>query len=649
MRSASTKPPSPRPAALPPTKSGDFRVWQLLLWGLFAVNSLFFLPQCLDRWLVPRFFFLSAVLLAGIVLLWKDLREKSDWRLRGFDLLLLAWYGMNLASVGWAFSWSEAIFYTQKVLLLFLAYWLVRQALVRDESSTRQTLRQATTFLTFAVCGILIVQLALAISQFGLDNEKLYDFASGVFGNKSLASDFLFFLVVFNVLFHDAPPINRRAEGKNGMFWLSVGLLLSLILLLQTRTVYLATFAGMFVYLVGRAILEPDFRIVFRKKILPAAIVALGLMAVLVALKGRGNSLAERLNPLTYLESATANERRFVWYKTDLLNAEHFWLGVGNGSWKFWFPSKSIEGGYRLQGQNVVFTRAHNDYLEVRSETGTVGVALFCALFAAAFLAAIWTLRQRETEARVRDDLLVLMAGLLGYCVIQYFDFPRERIELQVVLAMLFAFIAFYSKNFWARLWGVLIGKSATVFLVLAAAGLAFNLAIGWNRIVGEIHNVRVMKSLEKGDYRTVEREAKLAQNRFYEYNDVALPLAWYEGVAAYQMNQPEKSVAAFERAYRLNPWSFQVINNYASALVKNGQFREAIPLYEQVLEINPRYDDGKFNLVFTLYKAGDLPKAAEWLSRIDTIPVPKSQEEFQKNAALKRRKADFQKIIEGK
>lgn len=646
MRSASSKPSSTRSAA-PPVKS-DSRFWQLLLWGVFAANSLFFIPQCLDRWLVPRFFFLSAALLVGIVLIWKDLREKGDWRLHGFDLLMLAWYGMNVASVGWAFSWSEAIFYTQKVLLLFVTYWLVRQALARNENATRQTLRQATTFLTFAVCGILIVQLALAISQFGLDNEKLYDFASGVFGNKSLASDFLFFLLVFNVLF---PPINRRTEGKNWIFWLSIALLSCLILLLQTRTVYLATAMGALVYFVGRAILEADFRVVFWKKILPAALVVFVLVAALVAMKGKGNSLAERLNPLTYLESATANERRFVWYKTDLLNAEHFWLGVGNGSWKFWFPSKNIEGSYRLQEQNVVFTRAHNDYLEVRSEMGIVGVALFCVLFAAAFLAAIWTLRRRETEARTRHDLLVLIAGLFGYCVIQFFDFPRERIELQVVLAMLFVFMAFYSKDFWSRLPGVFIGKFSAVFLALAVVGLTFNLVVGWNRIEGEIHNVRLMKALalEKVDYRSVEREAKLAQNRFYEYNEVALPLAWYEGVAAYQMNQPAKSVAAFERAYRLNPWSFQVMNNYASALVKNGQFREAIPLYEKVLEINPRYDDGKFNLAFTLYKSGDSPKAFEWLNRVDTIPNPKTTEDSLKNVSVKKRLTDFRKIIEGR
>jgi O-antigen ligase len=640
-----------RSASPPQVKSGGWSSWQILLWLVFAANSLFFLPQCLDRSLAPRFFFLSLTLLVGVFLVWKYLREKADWRLHSFDLLLLGWYGLNLASIGWAFSWSEAVFYTQKVLLLFLTYWLVRQALVHDEDKTHQTLRRATTLLTFAVCGILLAQLAMAAMQHGLDNQKLYNLDWFIFGNKSLTTEFLFFLLVFNVLFYEMPPSSEGVTGSRplttSMPWLSVALLLALILLLQTRTVYLALAAGSAIYFPVRALSEPAFARIFKKKILPAGVIALGLLAGFLAFKGAGNSLAERLNPLTYLESATANERRFVWYKTDLLNADHFWLGVGNGSWKLWFPSKNIEGGYRLQEQNVVFTRAHNDYLEVRSEMGIVGVALFCALFGAAFLAAIWALRRPDTEPRVRRDLLALTVGLLGYCNIQYFDFPRERIEMQAVLAVLFAYTAFHTRELWARLPGVFIGKFKFAFLGLAIVGLLFNLVVGWNRVWGEIHNVRMMNEQAKRDYPRMITEARAAENRFYEYNEVAVPLVWYEGVAFYQMNQPDKAVGAFERAYRLNPWSFQVINNYASALVKSKRFSEAIPLYEKVVEINPRYEDGKFNLAYTYYQAGDTPKALDWLDRMDTIPNPKTDEERRKNASVRQRQTDFRKTIE--
>ncbi|HRI59269.1 MAG TPA: O-antigen ligase family protein, partial [Saprospiraceae bacterium] len=475
------------PPVSPPVRSGGGLSWQILLWLVFAGNSLFFLPQCLDRSLAPRFFFLSLVLLAGLFMVWKSLREKGDWRLHGFDLLLLVWYGLNLASVAWAFSWSEAVFYTQKVLLLFVAYWLVRQALICDEGATRRTLRQATTLLTFSVCGILLVQLAMAATQHGLDNEKLYNLDWFLFGNKSLTAEFLFFLLIFNVLFlreargENGEPQGQKTTSSEGVtdshpltppiFWISIALLLALILLLQTRTVYFALFIAAMVYFPVRAWIEPGFADIFKKKILPGAVIVVGMFIGLLALKGSGNSLTERLNPLTYLESATANERRFVWYKTDLLNADHFWLGVGNGSWKFWFPSKNIQGGYRLQEQNVVFTRVHNDYLEVRSEMGIIGAVLFCIIFGVAFLAAIRGVRKHEADIRVRHDLLVLTAGLLGYCIIQYFDFPRERIEMQVVLAFFFAFMAFYTRELWARLPGVFIGKVKAICFGAVIAG----------------------------------------------------------------------------------------------------------------------------------------------------------------------------------
>ena len=645
MRPAKTT----HPSVSPPVPSGEWLSWQTLLWLGFAANSLFFLPQCLDRSLAPRFFFLSLVLFAGLFMVWKRLSKKGDWRLHAFDLLLLVWYGLNLASITWAFSWSEAVFYSQKVLLLCVVYWLVRQALICDEGATRRTLRQATTLLTFAVCGILLAQLAMAATQHGLDNEKLYNLDWFLFGNKSLTAEFLFFLLIFNVLFlPEAPVENSGQRGRTlPTAWISITLLLALILLLQTRTVYFALCIAAIVYFPVRAWIEPGFADIFKKKILPGAVIILGLLFGLLALRGSGNSLAERLNPLTYLESATANERRFVWYKTDLLNADHFWTGVGNGSWKFWFPSKSIEGGYRLQEQNVVFTRAHNDYLEVRSEMGIIGVVLFCALFGVAFLAAIRGLRKRETELRVRHDLLILTAGLLGYCIIQYFDFPRERIEMQVVLAVFFAFTAFYTRELWARLPGVFIGKAKAICFGVLIAGLVFNLAIGWNRVNGEIHCLRMTKEQAQRNYKGMIAEAQKAENLFYEYNDVAVPLAWYEGIAYYQMNQPAPSVAAFERAYRLNPWSFQVINNYASALVKAGRFRDAIPLFEKVVEINPRYEDGKFNLAYTFYQAGDIPKALEWLNRIDTIQLPQNEDERRKNTAIRQRQIDFRKTIE--
>lgn len=632
MKEKNTRQPAP-----PPEIPGKW--YQIFLWSALFLNSIFLIWQCLDRYLAPRFLFLSVALTVALLALRHDLRKNADWRFHTFDILLLGWYGLNLASVFWAFSWSEGIFYAQKVLLLFSTYWLLRQTLHRDENAFSRTFSSIIPMLTFIVCGIIGVQLMMAISKNGLDNQTLYDYASGVFGNKSLASDFLFFLLIFNLLL-------IRSSNKKINFLIGTGILSILILLLQTRTVYLAVATAAILYTFTAGLGDPKIRPVFIRWVIPSGAVFMVAFAAFLFYKGSGTSLGERLNPLTYLESASANERRFVWYKTDLLNEDHFWYGVGNGSWKFWLPSKTLQGAFRLQEQGIVFTRAHNDYLEIRAEMGIVGAIWFIGLFLAAGIGLVAAWRQPEIP---KHETAMIAAGILGYCVIQYFDFPRERIELQVMLAALFALAAHRSRLFWSKSPAIHLEPAANLFIGALVAGLLFNIVVGFYRVNGEIHNVNMAKAYQKQDFKTVLKEAQATQNMFLEYNDVALPVKWYEGTSWYRMKDYDKAATAFGEALALNPWSFQVLNNYATALATQEKFSEAIPYFEKAVEINPKYDEGKFNLAFSYTQLKQYDKAMEWVMRVDTIPNPPSEMERKKNRSILENKATFIKSIQEK
>ncbi len=645
-RNAPNRPISPKNTAktTPETRqSDDLEGWRALLWLLFFANSLVIWHGCLDESLAPRFFFTAAALLGGLLFLKKDLLKNGDLRLHGFDLLFLVWLGINWASVAWAFNWSEAVFYTQKVFLSFLVYWLFRQALQRDENMVRRTLAMATPVLTLVVCGVLLIQLARAIGEVGLQNDALYDYMKGLYGNKGLTANFLFILLIFNALLH-------REFRWRWMFWLGGVLLFSLILLLQTRTVYISVVAAGLFYFIGRAVVESGFRPFFLKKLLPIGVLGIVILASLLAWKGSGTSLGERLNPATYFKSASANERRFVWYKTDVLNRDHPILGVGNGSWKIFFPTKNIEGAYRLQEKGIIFTRAHNDYLEIRAEMGWVGAIFFVGLFLVAGFSIFWGLKNLEDEktrpngsaGRERHDLLVLGAGMIGYCIIQFFDFPRERMEQQVMLAIFFGWTAFLTRDFWKKLPGIGAQKIFPVAWLAAIFGLIFSLAIGWGRISGEIHNYKVLEAQMNNDNSRMAAEALAAENPFYQLSDVVLPMAWYAGIGYFQKGENAKAIEQFARAYQQNPFSFQVINNYAAALSKAGNYREAISFFEKTLEINPRYDEGKFNLSYTYFQLGDYQKALEFAEKVDTIVGAKTPDELEKNAILKKRKAEF-------
>lgn len=591
--------------------------------------------------------------------MWRDWHSKGDWRVTFLDFLLLSWYGLNAASIFWAFRWSEAVFYTQKVFLFVLCYWFVGQCLYQHEILLRRTLFRATFWLTVVAVGVIVWEVFGSIAAHGLDNQHLYDKVRSLYGNKSLSTDFLFFLLVLNVFFY-------REQQKKALFWGIFAILLVLILLLQTRTVYVATVLAGLVMTSLALLQRPALASTLRQYRLHLALLVLVLVAGGYGLSRLGGSLAERLNPATYLNSGTALERRFVWYKTNLLNQENFWLGVGNGAWKFKLPSQSLKGGYRLENLQVAFTRAHNDYLEIRAEMGILGVILFCALFFWVFLSAGLTWAKDKDPAH-RQDLAVLMAGLAGYCVIQYFDFPRERMEMQVWLALVFAFVRFYAlrpptndkPSFWDKIsghTGLEIGpKGRLLFGIAAFAGLAFCLLIGWQRINGERHNIKMLEAADRRDYRRTIQESQAALNSFYEYDDVTIPLPWFEGSAWFALEKYESAALAFERAYYMNPWNYQVLNNYATTLVKAAKsgddvpIRKAIGLYEEAVRINPRHDDSKFNLVYALYEVGDYAKALEWVERVDTVANPKTPAELEQNRSLKEKQREYRKAVQAK
>jgi O-antigen ligase len=601
--------------------------WTIMLWCITLSGALVFWPFCPDQTHVPRFLALSCSLWLSWILLRRDLQQGPGWNI--FDAILLLWYGWSLASTSWSSSFSESLFYAQKVLLLLLTYRFFRHALQRDSASVQVEIGKIS-FLLLAVYGLVIsFQLVEAGLTGSLDNDALYKKIGGYLGNKSLAAEFLVLLLA---LYAMAGIHTRWSKRLKMPFWLPV-LVLGLILTLQVRTALLAILVGVCVYLVARAAGEVSFRPVLRKKILPVALILMGIAGAFMVWKGRGNDLAERLNPLQYLDSDTAKERRFVWAKTDLLNADHFWLGVGSGSWKLWLPSKSVEGGYRLTEGNVVFTRAHNDYLEARAETGIIGVVLFCGLWVLAFWLAGKALHQTAMPG-----LAAALGGCAAYCVIQYFDFPKERMEFQVLLAIFFAFMVHQAPSRPVPRPGI--------WWVLGLGGLSLAILIGFYRIKGEVHLNKMMDAQVSGNWRGLLSEARKAENRWLEYTDSATPIAWHEGVALYQTGQYDASVTAFDRAYQLNPWSFQVINNYASALVKVGKHQKAIPLYEKALGINPRYDEGKFNLSFVYSKLGDTLRARSWLDKIDTIPNAQTPADKEKNRVTLKRLGEFRAVL---
>ncbi|MEL6639017.1 MAG: O-antigen ligase family protein, partial [Bacteroidota bacterium] len=409
----------------------------LFLFGLLVVLYLTKITPFLDEYTMGRFTVWTLLAYGGLWLVLPYLRRTD---VQVLDWSLLAFYCLNLLSVSWAKNFGEAIFTSQKYLLLFVGYYVLRHLLAEGKVHRDQMAKLLLGLSAFVVV-LTTYQMAQTYLSEGLGGKAIYKVIS-LSGHKNLAASYLFLLLCLNIFFAIRRP-------KAPWFYWLLGFQVLLLLLLRSRAVYLALGTSALIsggyYLTSSVSLR---RLALRR-VLPFALLLALFGGLLIGNTGVGKDYLRHLNPDTYLTSGSGSERLFVWYKTWDLIVDQPWLGCGSGNWKLLFPSKNLSGGYRLQEKDVVFTRVHNDLLEVWAEVGTLGLLLFLVIFGWAFAAAVDRLRRGKLVDQ--QEGIVLIATLVGYLVVSFFDFPKERPEHQVLLSLLLAIAAFRGKEWLAK------------------------------------------------------------------------------------------------------------------------------------------------------------------------------------------------------
>lgn len=87
-------------------------------------------------------------------------------------------------------------------------------------------------------------------------------------------------------------------------------------------------------------------------------------------------------------------------------------------------------------------------------------------------------------------------------------------------------------------------------------------------------------------------------------YNDI--------GVILYQMNDPENAEAYLHRAYELLPSNPDILYDYAVILFARLKWREAIPILEKVLDVDPKSIEIRAKIGDAYYQLGKYDEAAK-------------------------------------
>jgi len=154
--------------------------------------------------------------------------------------------------------------------------------------------------------------------------------------------------------------------------------------------------------------------------------VILAIIAILIIISSSFNIDSKPQNKLEHFASISegvTNSRVPVWINTLEIIKDHPIIGVGAGQWKEHYPLYYNRAVFdKNNGEKVKFSNAHNDYIQMFSEYGIIGVLFLLWL---AYLSTK-TILKLILNINNKNRLLAVVIGCCfsGFAVVAFVSFP---------------------------------------------------------------------------------------------------------------------------------------------------------------------------------------------------------------------------------
>lgn len=581
-------------------------MFTLFYCGLLAGSSVCFWNELQDATLLPRILFAMLWLLAFAPIWVKYIWDKPV-EVKLPDLFFCSYVFFHALSVKQALNAPEAIFETEKILTVFISYMLFRIGLTQ-KLITEAALLKTLAFICLGYGLFGVSQLNSLIDIARPEGDNLYAI-NALAGHKNLYSGLL---VTTSCLL----AILAITEISGWRYFASTLIVFQLIMLivLQTRSAFLAFIAAILIIAVLGIFVNNIISPVFIKKAaLPTALVVGGVVLFLFY-NGTFSSLYDRLNVANYLNSDTGAERLGLWYKSSFLLRDHWLWGVGARNWVLVYPYYTFKGMFRMMYLNVSFLQPHNDFLWVWCELGVLGFVSFVGMLLSFLYNSLKGIA-KATQLPDKVILILLSAYVVGFMVFSFFDFPKERMEHQITLALCFSLISYRTTN---NSQGFKVKPTISkLFITLSIVVLAVAFWGTYQRMKADSLFNDMMAASNRGDNESVVLLVDKMETPFSELTPIAFPKYWYKGVALYSLGKYDEAYNCFKIAKQQSPYNPNVLNNLGGLQTYFKHYNEALTTYKETLRINDKNDDARFNTAYTLYQLGRYQEALDTVEKV--------------------------------
>lgn len=566
----------------------------LLFCGIFCRSELL-----VDRTLSPRFLSTFILLPVIFVFSYKKLLQYLSKGLNIIDILLTAFSAWQLISITWSTNTAEAFGDSSKAVAFLFVYFYFRSLLLSN-SDWKKKLPLLLSLVSFVYLIVVWAEIIKLGDSYGINAQSLY-LLKYPSGHKNLISIFLLVSLSFQFIVLQEKRLWKKIFALSNIAAVTFSLFV-----LSTRSVSVGMMAVALFFFALTALKKINLK---RGLTIALAIFLIALSHWFFAAKYKEISLksyyetefqdeASQAARTDRQQKASVNERLILWKQTVQLISEKPIAGVGAGNWKIEFPKNGYNGLIRAEFYNTTFNRPHNDFLWILSEFGIIGFLLYLSIL----FFVVRNAWQRNWYN------YIMMAGLLAYLAVSFFDFPRERSEHRLLFAALLALTThpWHSKAF--KL------KKAKIVFAAAFVFVGLGIIVYSYRIQGEKAYVELRNTKEQKNFPKVIKLATKAENVFYTSDFLNFPLRWYSAISYTYMGNFKTGEKEFRKALELNPTNFHTLNNLGYCLAVQKKYTEAIPFLQRALEINRHFEDSRFNLSYCFMMNGQYSEAVKVL-----------------------------------
>jgi len=615
--------------------------------ALVVLSPLIFFPSLINLYRLPKTVFIS-LLVTALIWLWFFLliQEKDQKPTFPLAVPILLYLGISALSLVKATNPYEGIFaLSQEAVYIFL-FWVVVNHVRSGE--------KIENILLWAIPSATIVSLIGIYQRFGGDIPGLVNIAmpGSTFGNKNTAAQYILLLLPIPYLF----VISTADRQKERLFAICAAIITTYFLYTGTRAAWAGAIVASLVIVVFFRLKKPlaETQIANIKARLSDKKISLACITFFVTamnvippfivpdwnLTGFPSPAGQFSTALELDEDRSFLNRLAMAANTLKMFEDHPMLGVGKGNFKIMYPFyaasviKDPEFNPELQPRE-----AHNDYIQLLAETGTLGFLSFL-LIVFVIARRVWISIAGKNEIHSMLLIVTLAFSIIAILVEASLDFPFE-------LPISFCFLWLFAGLTWVICKGnsphmtpvsekrgrMLSARWGTFAVGLLSAFSILFAAVHLNFLRAEFYFSRgTIWFYEKREGPSAPAENDL--KRAVYLNPTTHRYPYMLGLFYIWRENYDEAVKATLQSLRRHPYYINAYNNLGVAYASMGKVKEAEWAWKKALDIWPDHSEARNNLA-TVYAVQGKRREAIALFKESLIRNPEDKNAGQKLKTL--------------